>query len=231
MVAGVDAVRGELGGQAGWRAGGQCLTALFAFLLTACQADVPRPAGAETARPPATSSPPARLSARPPVDSILPLDEEIRRFRAKVPEAPDRLSGGERSRDALVRRWVRAVESRDSVALGSMLMSAAEFITLYYPESPYTHPPYRQAPGVRWALITGTSSQGAARVWQRHAGLPLGFTGYRCDPTPETLGRNRIWTNCLVEWKNASGRGAARLFGPILERDGEFKFLTYSSDY
>lgn len=112
-----------------------------------------------------------------------------------------------------------------------MLLNAAEYITLYYPESPYTHPPYRQSPGVRWALITNTSMQGLTRVWRRHAGIPMGFTGYHCAPEPEVVGRNKVWTGCVVEWKNGSDRGAIRLFGPIIERDGEFKFLTYASDY
>ena len=112
-----------------------------------------------------------------------------------------------------------------------MLMNAAEYITLYYPESPYTNAPYRQSPGIRWALITNTSMQGASRVWSRHAGLPMGFTGYRCVPNPELLGKNRIWTGCVVDWRNESGKGSLRLFGPIIERDGEFKFVTYASDY
>jgi hypothetical protein len=172
-----------------------------------------------------------RRTDGPTVDSILPLEEEIRRFRSTVPETPTRLSGGAKRRDDLVRRWVRAIESSDSTALGHMLMNAAEYITLYYPESPYTHAPYRQSPGIRWALITNTSMQGASRVWSRHAGLPMGFTGYRCDPNPELLGKNRIWTGCVVDWKNESGKGSLRLFGPIIERDGEFKFVTYASDY
>jgi hypothetical protein len=178
-----------------------------------------------------TSQSGVRQSDGQPVDSILPLDEEMRRFRAQVPEVPARLSGGERSRDALVGRWVRAIETRDSLALGAMLLTAAEYITFYYPESPYTHPPYRQSPGVRWALIMSTTTRGAGRVWQRHAGLPMGFTRYRCDPEPEVMGANRIWTGCVVEWKNGAGSGAVRLFGPIIERDGAFKFLTYGSDY
>lgn len=170
-------------------------------------------------------------SVRQTVDSLLPLDEEIRRFRAAVPEVPAALAGGERSRDALVRRWVKAIESRDSTDLGRMLLSAAEYITFFYPESPYTRAPYRQAPGIRWALMTLTSSQGSTRVWRRHAGESLGFGGYQCDAEPEIMGRNRLWKNCVLTVKSATGASAIRLFGPILERDGMFKFLTYGSDY
>jgi hypothetical protein len=81
---------------------------------------------------------------------------------------------------------------------------------------------------VRWGLITNSSLQGASRVWTRHAGQPLGFTGYRCDPEPTALGRNLIWTGCVVERKGAA---PLELFGPIIERDGQFKFVTYASGY
>jgi len=207
------------------RADGQWLLALSVVLSAlACHGD----------RDPESPGDAVRQAVSPSVrqvDSILPLEEEIRRFREQVPETPSRLSGAAGSRDELVRRWVHAMESRDSLALREMLLNAAEYITFYYPESPYTHAPYRQSPGVRWSLITSTSSQGASRVWSRHAGLPMGFTGYRCNANPEIVGRNRVWTGCMVEWKNGSERGTIRLFGPIIERNGEFKFLTYASDY
>ena len=165
------------------------------------------------------------------IDSLLPIEEEIRRFRIDVPEVPANLEGGERSRDALVEGWVKAVESRDAVALSRMLMSAAEYITFYYPESPYTRPPYRQKPALRWFLITNSSSQGASRVWQRHAGSPLGFAGYGCAAQPEVLGNNRIWHGCVLRLRPNSGERQLRLFGPIVERNGRFKFLSYAADY
>jgi hypothetical protein len=126
---------------------------------------------------------------------------------------------------------VRAVETRDSTELAEMLVNAAEFITFYYPESKYTRPPYRQKPSLRWFLMATASSQGAARVWQRHGGLPLAYAGYRCDPVPEVVGHNRIWTNCVVTLQRGPEKLERRLFGPILERDGEYKFLSYGTDY
>ena len=191
---------------------------LFAVLLSACT----RPSRAE----PAVVDTVARV-----VDSLLPIEEEIRRFRIDVPEVPTELTGGERSRDALVERWVSALERRDSLALGRMLLTAAEYITFYYPESPYTRPPYRQKPALRWFLITNSSAQGASRVWQRHAGTPLGYAGYSCTAEPEMLGSNRIWHQCVIKLNQAGGGRQLRLFGPIIERNGRFKFLSYAADY
>ena len=173
----------------------------------------------------------ARALAAGVVDSLLPIDEEIRRFRISVPEVPERLAGGENSRDALVKRWIGAIEQGDSLALRRMHLTAAEFITFYYPESQYTRPPYRQKPSLRWFLMTSGSSQGAGRVWQRHAGRSLGFLGYQCAPEPQSVGASRIWSDCVVRLRSDSGDRRLRLFGPILERDGEFKFLSYASDY
>ena len=226
----MDEVRDQLVGLTGRRAGGQCLLALLALLLSACTKE--RARATETDIAPPVNGPPARQSPPPTVvDSILPIEEEIRRFRLQVPEVPSRLNGGASSRDALVHRWVKALETRDSTALREMLMNAAEYITFFYPESQYTKAPYRQSPGVRWGLITNSSLQGASRVWERHAGQPFGFIGYRCNPEPTMLGRNRIWNGCIVEWKNQHQQGAMQLFGPIIERDGEFKFVTYGSGY
>ena len=199
------------------RIGRSALCILFAF-SSAC-AD-------ERAEPLVDSA-----SAITVVDSLLPIEEEIRRFRLDVPEVPTGLTGGEDTRDALVKRWVDAVERRDSVALERMLMTAAEYITFYYPESPYIRPPYRQKPSLRWFLISSSSSQGLARVWQRHAGSPLGYSGYRCAAQPELQGYNRIWHDCVLRFRETGGERQLRLFGPIIEREGRFKFLSYSSDY
>lgn len=166
------------------------------------------------------------------VDSIRPLEDEVAQFRAAfAPDTPQALAGGAGSRDGLVRRWVAAIEQSDSAALREMLLDPAEYITFYYPESPYTRPPYRQSPSLRWHLISSTSSQGAGRVWQRHAGRPLGFHGYRCSAEPTVMGKNRIWGGCRVALEDSSGTREVRLFGPVIERDGRFKFLTYGSDY
>lgn len=178
--------------------------------------------------PPST---PAAAPAGRIIDSLLPLEEEIRRFRLGMPETPARLTGGAPSRDRLVRRWVTAIEQRDSLALAEMLITPAEYITFYYPESPYTRPPYRQKPSLRWFLMLSSSSQGLARVWSRHAGSPLGQAGYECRRAPEMMGRNRIWNGCVVILENGGEKVERRLFGSILERDGQFKFLSYATDY
>ena len=195
-------------------------TVALLLTLAACQ----RAAGSG---PQAGATSPPSAAGRV-IDSLLPIEEEIRRFREAVPEVPARLTGAESSRDALVRRWAAALEERDSAALGSMLINPAEFITFYYPESRYARPPYRQKPGLRWFLMINSSSRGLAGVWRRYAGTPLPLKGHRCEADPEIVGKSRVWSQCRVQLQAGNGTTTeARLFGAIIERDGWFKFLTY----
>jgi hypothetical protein len=161
------------------------------------------------------------------VDSLLPIEEEIRRFGATIPKPASRLEGGAASRDGLIRAFARGVEARDSVGLARLLIGKAEFAGLYYPTSRYTHSPYRQKPSLVWFLMTSASARGMGRVLARDGGRPLGYRGYRCRSRPVIEGKNRIWQGCEISVTT----GHRRLFGAIIERGGWFKFLTYDSEY
>lgn len=197
---------------------------LVLLLLSAC-------AGKPVASDDSAQRPDTAVAGGTVVDSILPIEEEIRRFRREVPEAPTGLSGGAPTRDSLVRRWVRAVERADTATIGVMLMTPAEFITLYYPDSKFTRPPYRQSPRLLWFLMTNASSQGAGRVLQRHGGQPFGFVSYACGDRAEAIGAVRVWSNCLIRREADGVPSEMRFFGGIVEHRGQFKFLTYASDY
>jgi hypothetical protein len=173
---------------------------------------------------------PARDS-RAVVDSILPIEEEIRRFMAPLGVLPVAFSGGEADRDVLVTRWVRALEAADTADLVRMLMTPAEFIAFYYPESRYTAPPWRQSPRLFWFLHENRSSTGFTRVLRRHAGRSLGYAGYRCTEEPEVAGRNMVWGGCVVRMAAGGDTVELRLFGAIIGRDGRYKFYSYASGY
>jgi hypothetical protein len=162
------------------------------------------------------------------VDSILPVQEEIRRFKVQRGGASAAaLTGGAASRDELVQRFMTAVEKRDTVVLSELLLNANEFIDLYYPTSQFARPPYRQSPELRWFLMQEQSSKGIRRLLERHGGQPTGLRGYSCNPQPLTEGANRIWDRCVVE--SALYPAPTRLFSTILERDGQFKFMSYGN--
>jgi hypothetical protein len=181
----------------------------------------------------ACSSGEAREAASPPVatvgvvDSILPLEEALRRFRADLVEATA-LEGGAASRDELVRRFVRAVETRDTTALRQMMLSRAEYAWLYYPTSTFSREPYYQMPQLNWFLNVASSEKGITRVVARHGGRALGFAGYQCPDSARTEAGLSFWDGCLVSFEGDSRR--MRLFGSIIERDGQYKFYSYAND-
>lgn len=167
------------------------------------------------------------------VDSILPIEEEIRRFTAAVGGTRvAALSGGATSVDALVARFASAVAARDTIALQRMALSAREFIDIVYPESPYTRPPYRQAPGLLWSQIQLPSRSGLRRLLERHGGHPLRIASVRCPGAPERQGNNRLHVSCTVQFATDTGAlRDGRLFGTLIERDGRFKFVSFTNMY
>ncbi len=164
------------------------------------------------------------------VDSILPPEEEMRRFRAGLAE-PAALEGGERSREALVRAFVHAIERADTAAVRRMILSRAEFAYLYYPSTEFTRPPRRMSPDLLWFLTMQESEKGIGRLFERRGGTRLGYVATRCDPHPRVEGRNRLWDRCRVTLRTTDGTKTERLFSTIIERDGRFKFVSYKNEY
>lgn len=164
------------------------------------------------------------------IDSALPLDEALRRFRTGLPRVYS-LSGGAASRDELVRRFVRAVERSDTTGLRAMIISRAEFAHLYYPTSPYTREPTKQAAALAWFFIIEPSKIGITRVLNRFGGASLSYGGHSCGAPPRREGDNVLWEECALRIGGAGGTRTLQLFGLILEREGRFKFLSYANDF
>jgi hypothetical protein len=132
----------------------------------------------------------------------------------------------------LVRRFVRAVELRDTADVRAMLLSRAEFAYLYYPHSPFTRVPHRQVAGLVWFLTRANSAKGITRVFDRLGARPLSLRGHRCDSPPRRQGPNLLWESCVVRLGDGSQPAReVRLFGSILERDGQLKFVSYANDF
>ena len=173
----------------------------------------------------------AATAAAGPVDSLLPMDEAVRRFREGLPEV-SQLSGGAGSRDELVTAFVRAVERNDTAAIRAMQVSRAEYAHLYFPGSIYMNEPYRQPPAVAWFLNSENSDKGIARVLRRLGGRGIELRGYTCsDESAE--GDNSFFRSCALDYLDPeeSARVRRRLFGTIMARDGHYKFLSYANDF
>ena len=176
-------------------------------------------------------SPASIASATAPsavIDSALPRDEEMRRFRRGLSE-PARLTGGAPSADSLVARFARALESRDTAALRTMRIDRAEFAHLYYPTTRLARPPYDLAPGLMWFQLEGNSGRGLMHALEERGGRPLAVIGHRCSQV-EREGENRLHAGCVVRRLQAPGDTVTeQLFGVMVERGGVFKFVSYSN--
>ncbi|MES2176878.1 MAG: hypothetical protein V4550_03350 [Gemmatimonadota bacterium] len=167
------------------------------------------------------------------IDSILPPEEELRRFREAFPgERPQAFQSGSPTREALVRRFLRALAANDTADLRAMAVHAREFSDLYYPDSPYSHPPYRQPLSFAWRRIQQPSDAGFTRLLRRLGGTPLRFVSEMCDPKVLHEGRTTRYAGCLVRVvSGVADTATRRYYGSIVERDGHFKFLSYTNDF
>ena len=203
--------------------GGAALLALLVVtsLAMACAPEAGTPEADQAVMEP----PPGRM-----VDSIFPIEEEIRRFREGLLEATA-FSGGAPSRDTLVERFVAVVESGELQPLAELLLTRSEFGYLYYPHTIYTAPPYELSPGLLWFQMENLTSRGLTRLSQRLAGNPLHVTGYTCEEPPLVQEENTVWNECRLAMDPPDGEPYdIRLFGSIVERGGVFKFVSYSSE-
>ncbi len=165
------------------------------------------------------------------IDSIFPVEEEIRRFLETLPTEVTELSGGESGRDALVERFVRSLEAADTTDLARMAMSRGEFGYLYYPSSRYTARPYRLSPALVWYQNQNVGGRGFTRLLRRYAGEDMQFISYSCPEEPEIEGDNQFWHRCTVRHLYEGEPVEIQLFGSIWERDGHYKLVGYANGF
>jgi hypothetical protein len=165
------------------------------------------------------------------VDSVFPVEEQIRRYQATVSDTPSTFRGGNASRDALVEAFLEAVEVRDAAALSGLVIDRAEYAFLYYPNSRFARPPYQLPPDVLWLQIQNTQSRSLTRLFRQLEERAFAPEGYRCEEAPVEAGPIRIWEDCHVLVPGeAEPVVGLRLFGSIVEHRGRFKFLSLSNE-
>jgi hypothetical protein len=167
------------------------------------------------------------------VDSILPIDEEIRRFKASIGGEPvTSFAHGSSSREALVRRIVRDVARGDTIDLAASAVTPREFIDLVYPSSPYTHPPYRESPSMIWMQIANPSDAGYTRLVRRLGGQPFEYERHTCEKATERQGKNTLWLDCTIRVITPQRETTTqRWFGTIIERDGRYKVMSFRNQF
>lgn len=161
------------------------------------------------------------------IDSILPVEEDIRRFQATLGPRPPGFRHGAATRRELVSAFVRALEQNDTTALVQLVVDRAEFGYLIYPTSPNASPPYRQSPELVWLSRSASTEKGLARLLDRFGGRPTSYSGYVCTGESEQHGPNTMWSGCAVT--RGSDGAPLKMFGPIVRHDGVYKFLSLTN--
>jgi hypothetical protein len=165
------------------------------------------------------------------VDSLLPIEEELRRFRERIPPL-DALQVGWESPEALVAVLIQRLESADTLGIAELALNRAEFAYLYYPHSVYTEPPYELSPALVWFQLQNRSSRGLARLLQRYAGETLFTVGHHCPDEGEAFGEGWLWHGCRVIAELPSGeRVEEQIFGSIFRFGDLYKFVGFSNEY
>lgn len=165
------------------------------------------------------------------IDSALPIDTLLRRFRATIPDTPTVLTGGATTPEALARALLSALAAGDTAKVRSLVLSRAEFAWLHYPHTKWTKPPYEMGPELVWLQISAASEKGLVRLIRRYGGSPLRFEALLCPDGTERDGPNTVATGCQVRFAAAdSAARELRLFGSLLNRGGRYKFISYAND-
>jgi hypothetical protein len=192
------------------------------------------PLGCSESGPTPQSEPDAQATsevAGTVVDSIFPIEEEIRRFREGMTE-PTGLIGGEGTLEALTSRFLRALETGDTETIASLGINPAEFAWFYYPYTMYTTPPYELSPALVWFQLQNQSSRGLTRALDRYATRSLYDTGVRCPDEGRGWGAGWIWDDCRVLGTLPDGTDVEeRLFGSILKVADRFKFVSFANEF
>jgi hypothetical protein len=165
------------------------------------------------------------------IDSALPIDTLLHRFRAALPDTPTVLAGGAASPEALTRALLAALAGADTATLRALAITPGEFAWLYYPHTRWTRPPYEMGPELVWLQVRANSEKGLTRLARRYGGQRLRFGALACPDSAATEGPNTILEGCRVTFAVAdSAPRELRLFGSLLRRDGRYKFVSYSND-
>lgn len=165
------------------------------------------------------------------IDSTLPIDTLLHRFRGAVADTPTALVGGEATPERLTRALLTALSAQDTATLRRLVISRAEFAWLYYPHTMWTRPPYEMGPDLVWLQVGANSEKGVVRLIRRYGGSRLRFEALLCPDSVNVEGPNRVIPGCTVRFAAAdSAPRELRLFGSLLNRDGQYKFVSYAND-
>lgn len=164
------------------------------------------------------------------VDSILPIAEQLRRFREGLPEVRV-FADGAPTHEALVRAITDGVARADTAALRRLTVNRAEYAWLVYPTSVHARGPLQQAPQITWHMLVMRNRIGLSRLLARLGGQVGDIVSHRCEAV--TAGaRMRDAVTCVARRRGDDGVFRdGRLLGALVERGGAWKVMSWENDF
>ena len=145
--------------------------------------------------------------------------------------APKPLSHAFESPEALARVVLDALAARDQATLGALPLSATEFRQIVWPELPSSRPEVNLPVEYAWGDLSTKSRGHLGATLDEWGGRRLALVRleFRGDTTAyKTFSVHRD-AQLTVRTDTGEER-RIRLFGSILERDGQFKLFSYVVD-
>jgi hypothetical protein len=138
------------------------------------------------------------------------------------------LKFSESSIQNLAEEVLEAVESNDPDALLKLRINEREFKKYLWPEFPASDPKMNVPFSFAWGNLDQKSEKGARRALSQYGGNAYRFeTIYFQEKTEEYSGFKLYSQSVIVAKDNDGNLHELQFCGSIVERNGEYKFLSY----
>jgi hypothetical protein len=139
------------------------------------------------------------------------------------------LSNADPTPEALATRFLDALSRDDLEAIKAMRLTEQEFCAYVFPELPSSKLPNVECDFV-WSQATLNSMAGMTRMQKAHGGRRYQLVSVRFAAV-EKYGSYRVHKEPVVTVRDEFGATIeARLFGSILELDGQYKLFSFVVD-
>lgn len=147
---------------------------------------------------------------------------------------PARVTGGASTLDELVARFLAALRAGDRDALEELRLTRDEYVHLVMPgHVPPGEPPQRlnpEAAAYFFAVLDAKSRYSREALVARFAGRALELRGVGFEKGVADYAGHRAYRRTVLRLADESGHELDLRTGSVVERDGRFKFASYTRD-
>jgi hypothetical protein len=147
-----------------------------------------------------------------------------------VPAAPKRLTGGLPSLSQLADVVLQALENGDAGTLQALRISEKEYLTHVFPEFPQAGPSNSIPADFHWFHLDMRSRSGILDAIDSFGGQKLELAAVVVTQGVDEYRTYRMHKKVELKVRHPDGRvEQIRVFGSVVEMDGEFKILSFPS--